>query len=163
MSEAGRPFPFKRAAQILCEAYASGDKRAAAKFGVTVKTIYNYRVRLKTDPELKQLYQFEMSEISRGWHDSRRKLLRAACERAIELLPSFTAENIKDLANLLDKAGQLDIAVGALNSTPTRDFDVDVDVPEVTENEGEDVGDQSDNEDPETAPGGRRLRAPAGD
>lgn len=153
----GRAFPYKRAAQILCEAYASGDKRAAAKFGITVRTICNYRVRMRTDPELKQLYQFEMSETTRGWHDARRKFLRAACERATELLPQITADNIKDLANLMDKAGQLDIAVGALNSTPAREFDADVAAAATSETD--DVSDQSDYEDGETPPEARRVRA----
>lgn len=155
-----REFNARRASEILCEAFASGDKSAAARFGVSTRTIANYRARLKTDPEFASLFQTEQSEMTRGWHVARRRLLLATAEKARELVGMIKEPtSLLLLITLMEKVGSVDSAAGALGLD--RPPPVRVEVDEENEDESADVDDQRDHEDPEAEEDSGRKRAQA--
>lgn len=51
----GRSFNHQRAAMILCDAILMGDRITAEKWGITQRSIQNYRHRLQNDERIVQL------------------------------------------------------------------------------------------------------------
>lgn len=56
-----------RLAMILVEASFFGDRRAAEKWGITARTVHNYRKRLNTDAEFSKLFNLKRQEYQQDW------------------------------------------------------------------------------------------------
>ena len=54
--KAGKNFDYERAANVLFGCLLNGVKQAAKDFGVSERTVSNYKVRLAKDPYLAHLY-----------------------------------------------------------------------------------------------------------
>lgn len=107
-------FDPERAARILVDAIALGDKTAAARHKVSEKTVGRYRSRLATDQELSEAVQRISREADKGWHVARARFLRRSLEKLIELVENATPEQMKDVTEALRVVGELEIAREAL-------------------------------------------------
>lgn len=58
---------YPRLALILVEALFFGDKRTAQRWGITGRTIVNYRYRLAEDEELSRLFYLKKTEFESNW------------------------------------------------------------------------------------------------
>lgn len=58
---------YDRTALILAESIFLGDRRVAQKWGVTVRTVQNYRQRLRTDDELSLICSVKKKELLDSW------------------------------------------------------------------------------------------------
>lgn len=66
------------AATILVEAAYKGDKAAALHWGVSRRTVRNWRARLLTDGELAALFQVKRAVAEKNWAEDAPMALRAA-------------------------------------------------------------------------------------
>lgn len=71
-------FNCERAAIILVEAAFFGDKPTARKFGVTTRTIQNYRQRLEEDDELSAFFTIKKQRFEDEWADELPAAIRAS-------------------------------------------------------------------------------------
>ena len=103
-----------RAAKILVDAAAIGDRKAAEKWKVSERTIRNYRVALKKDANLAASYRENATEADRSWHLIRNRFLRDVTEHLRELCLSASSEQIADVRAAIKDIGELDLAREAL-------------------------------------------------
>ena len=54
--KAGKNFDYERAANVLLSCLLNGVKQAAKDFGISERTVSNYKVKLSQDPYLAHLY-----------------------------------------------------------------------------------------------------------
>lgn len=92
-----------KAAMILVEALFFGHKQAAKKNGVSVKTVSNYQIRLRTDSDLATNFRYKKDLFIQGWADKIPIAIQAGIDfltRAfIELEP--TPENVHAVAGAM--------------------------------------------------------------
>lgn len=68
------------AATVLVEAAYSSDKEAAKKYGITERTIRNWKKRLDTDPDFSVLFQNKRQVFEATWADEAPEALKAGIE-----------------------------------------------------------------------------------
>lgn len=68
------------AAAALVEAAYSTDKQAAKKYGVTERTIRNWKKKLDEDPEFSRIFHNKRSEFEKGWADEAPEALKAGID-----------------------------------------------------------------------------------
>lgn len=69
----------ERIAEILVDAYLShDDRKTAARYGITDRTIRNWRRLLDTNVELSEFFRLKKAKASEGWADEVPGALRAA-------------------------------------------------------------------------------------
>lgn len=73
---------YERAAAILVDAAYLGDEEAAKKWNITVRTIYNYRDRLKTDVKLSELFTKKRAAAEGSWVSELKRALRTTLHKA---------------------------------------------------------------------------------
>ena len=73
-----RKFNHERAASVLVDAAYHGDEEAAAKWGLTTRTIQNYRRRLATDTILSQFFAQKKLLVESEWKDETADAIREA-------------------------------------------------------------------------------------
>ncbi len=104
----------ERAARILVDATAMGDRKAAEKWKVSERTIRNYRKALTKDEELADSFRESSAEAERNWHLIRNRFLRDVTEHLRELCLKADASQIKDVREAIKDIGELDLAREAL-------------------------------------------------
>jgi len=62
-------FNMERAAEVLLEAAISGDAQAAKKYGVSPRSLDNWRKRLNTDPIFSEFFQGKKALRDQAWGD----------------------------------------------------------------------------------------------
>lgn len=72
----------ERAAAILVDAAYMGDEEAAKKWKVTVRTIFNYRERLKSDAILSELFHQKRAVAEVNWVSRLKKTMGAILDKA---------------------------------------------------------------------------------
>lgn len=103
-----------RAAKILVDAAAMGDRKAAEKWEVSERTIRNYRKALPRDPELSSSFRENAEEADRSWHLIRNRFLRDVTEHLRALCLDAKADQIDDVRAALKDIGELELAREAL-------------------------------------------------
>lgn len=73
---------YERAAAILVDAAYLGDEEAAKKWKITVRTIFNYRERLKTDVKLSELFRIKRAAAEGSWVSELKRALSATLRKA---------------------------------------------------------------------------------
>jgi hypothetical protein len=69
----------ERIAEILVDAYITRDDReTGARYGITDRTLRNWRRELERNPELADLFRAKKAKASEGWADEVPGALRAA-------------------------------------------------------------------------------------
>ena len=66
------------AAAVLLEAVFTSDGAACDKYGISIRTIQNYRRRLHEDPELAGVFATKKALFDRAWADDLVRALRGA-------------------------------------------------------------------------------------
>lgn len=64
-----KTFKAELAASVIVEALYSSDARACEKYGVTQRSLQNYRRRLSEDPEFSLIFAKKKAEYDSGWAD----------------------------------------------------------------------------------------------
>lgn len=62
-------FNMERAAKALVDAILMGDRAAAEKYNVTIKSLEGWRVRLETDKAFREFFQRLRKAKDEGWAD----------------------------------------------------------------------------------------------
>jgi predicted regulator of amino acid metabolism with ACT domain len=62
-----RSFNYERAAMVLCDAVMLGDRKAAQKWGVSLRSICNWRESLENDEKLRNLMQEYRQAQTEKW------------------------------------------------------------------------------------------------
>lgn len=86
------PYSKDLAASVLIEAAFQNDDKAAAKYGISLRTVRNYRCRLQTDPELAAIFQTKKAIFDRVWADDLLRALRGAADFICEAAQSARAD-----------------------------------------------------------------------
>ena len=68
------------AASVLVEAAYSNDEKAALKFGVSQRSIPNWRARLDTDPEFASIFHSKRDRFESSWADELPAAIRACVD-----------------------------------------------------------------------------------
>jgi len=92
-----------RAAMILVQAAYSSDTSAAKHWGISVRTIQNYRARLNSDSDFARLFALKKAEFEQAWLTDMPLALRKAVHflgKAFEQ-PDYTPEMIHAVAGAL--------------------------------------------------------------
>lgn len=77
---------YERAAAILVDAAYLGDEQAAKKWNITVRTIFNYRERLKTDTKLSELFMRKRRAAEGNWVSELKRALRTTLDKATQIV-----------------------------------------------------------------------------
>jgi hypothetical protein len=72
-----RTFNYERAATIPAEAQFLSDDQVAEQWGITTRTIRNYRERVVNDSELSDIFLKKISAIGADWAQEMPEVLRA--------------------------------------------------------------------------------------
>lgn len=79
MSNKKTPERLERMAEILVDSFLSGDDRKTAeRYGITDRTLRNWRKRLDTDPKLSEIFRAKKARASEGWADEVPGAIRAS-------------------------------------------------------------------------------------
>lgn len=108
-------FNRQRAARILVDAFALGDKTAADKHGVSEKSVQRYRQRLEEDGQLSALVRRLQARAHRDWSASRLNFLRGGIDKLNALVAEADVSQIRDVAEAVKVVGELQVASDALN------------------------------------------------
>jgi hypothetical protein len=117
-------FNRQRAARILVDAIAFGDKTACRTWRITERTVVRYRARLANDPELSALVREKGVKADRDWAKARLQSLRKALAKSDELIAM--ASNPKALPAVTEHIrviGELDIAAKVLDGSSDADHE----------------------------------------
>lgn len=83
-----RTFKYDLAASVLLEAVLSTDEKACAKYGLTQRTLFNYRKRLAEDPKLSDMFLTKKEVFNAAWAES----MPAALTQGIQALETCFKE-----------------------------------------------------------------------
>lgn len=95
-----------RATSVLVEAVYFGDKEAARRYDLSIRTIDNYRRRVNTDKDFAQLFKQKKAEFERNWADEIPAAIRAGTRF---LLKSFQEADHTDATVIHAVAGAMKI------------------------------------------------------
>lgn len=73
-------FKYEFASIVLVEAAFFGDKPTAAKYGVSLRSIHNYRKRLNEDTKLAELFRIKKDQMEQEWAEEMPAAIRASIE-----------------------------------------------------------------------------------
>ena len=116
----------ERASSILAEAEYMGDKPTAERWGITDRTIRNYRKRLLDDPQFSIVFQAKKQLFCRTWIDDATGTLKVGFARLKDLLQNGRREDadfIHAVAGALKIVGELNIAYTVLNDEPANNIE----------------------------------------
>jgi hypothetical protein len=116
----------EKAALILAEAEFATDDVVAARWGISVRTIYTYRAESAKDPKLAEMCRQKVKEISDRSTEAINKYLNRSLERLSEIIDKSidkiaeenleqTVELIKAVTLSIDKIGGLKLGSEVLN------------------------------------------------
>jgi hypothetical protein len=103
-----------RVARILVDAITLGDRTAADRHKVSVKTVERHRARLKVDPVLSALVRELGKEAEHGWHFARARFLRRTLQKLDEMVQEAKPVHFEHVIEAMKAAGELDLATEAL-------------------------------------------------
>lgn len=109
----GKP-DIDRVAQILVDAYLIGDPRAAKHWGITDRTIRNYRARMETDEALSSRFLQKKREVEADWVDTSKRFLARSIAKLEDLVQSAGPDQIREVAGAIKIVGELDVVRSAL-------------------------------------------------
>lgn len=108
-------FDRARALRILVDAEQFGDAKAVATWEISMRTLFNYRARLRNDPELAALFNRLRAEEEEDWKLARQRFLRDGINKLRELVAQATVQQLGAVAKAIELIGNLDVASKALS------------------------------------------------
>lgn len=113
---------YEKAAMVLVESDFFGDEEVATRWGITTRTIRNYRNRLAIDPQLSALFQVKRQLFAASWIDDASKTLKISLGELSRRVRIATNEEdakvIHAIAGAAKIVGELKIAHDALMDAP---------------------------------------------
>lgn len=98
----------ERAARALADAHFTTDAKAAAKHGISTRSIERYRARLDKDTLLSGIYDRLLDEMRRRpWADELNQTLTTALRKIGATLNEVPAENLADVAQMVGLTREL--------------------------------------------------------
>lgn len=116
---AGANFDYERASRALAIAALEGDTKAATSEGVSVRTLQNYRKRLRDDDTLAQLFGSKKATLEREWAHDIAPTLRAALafiQRASANLDPRDPEAVHAMAGALKLVNEAGLAMRVIDA-----------------------------------------------
>jgi len=106
----------ERAAQILAECVGAKPSAVAARYGITVQTLRNYRERASTDAAFAALVEKKRVLIETQWAEEAVKFLRSGLRKLDELVgkAELSPGVIREIAGAVKVVGELQIVRSAL-------------------------------------------------
>lgn len=106
-------FDAEFAATVLLEALFTSDRKACEKYGITTRTVENYRARLNSDADFSAFFLKKKAQLDRAWADD----LTATARKAARFIGSVAESDDPALrrnpAMVHAMAGALKICVDA--------------------------------------------------
>lgn len=68
----------ERIAEVLVAAFLNGDRKTAERYGVTDRTLRNWRKLLDSEPKLSELFRAKKAQASEGWANEVPGAIRSA-------------------------------------------------------------------------------------
>lgn len=105
-----KQFDYQKAARVLVDAVAHGDRHAADKWQVSTRTVANYRQRLIDDALFAQVFRAQSHSAS-GWHAARREALETVYIRIKDMAgdKAFDYRQFKALSVFVQQSGDLEM------------------------------------------------------
>lgn len=103
-----------RVATILIDAYQVGELAAAKRWGITDRTIRNYKTRLETDTELSRAFHEKKARVEADWLETSRRFLSRSIAKLEELVHQAGTDQIREVAGAIKIVGELDVVRSAL-------------------------------------------------
>ena len=116
---AGANFDYERASRALAIAALEGDAKASATEGISVRTLQNYRKRLREDDTLAQLFGSKKATLEREWAHEIAPTLRAALafiQRASTSLDARDPEAVHAMAGALKLVNEAGLAMRVIDA-----------------------------------------------
>lgn len=110
---------YERAATILVEAVYYGDIKTAERWGVTERTIQNYRSKLDGDPELSGFFALKKAAFESEWANEVPAAIRSALRfivRAGEEADPKNPEAIHAMAGALKIVAEVELTREIINA-----------------------------------------------
>lgn len=108
----------EHASDVLADAWAMGDRAAAALHGISRRTVERYRARIADDEapdaDLSALVAQKIALRREEWGDARQTFLRRALAKLEQLLDGATAEDIPAIVGAIKIVGELELTGQAL-------------------------------------------------
>ncbi|ARV58044.1 hypothetical protein BZZ01_04810 [Nostocales cyanobacterium HT-58-2] len=112
-------FPYERAAVVLAESELFGDKQTAKRWGISDRTIRNYRTRMSEDEHLAALFHLKKEALTKDWQSDATKALKVSLNKLVELVQdNGKPDQIHAVAGAVKIVGELKIAFEALTDEP---------------------------------------------
>ena len=112
-------FPYEKASSILAEAELFGDDATAKRWGITSRTIYNYRGRSASDPKLSESFTLKKRILMIDWQSDATKTIKVGLTELNRRMPLAATEEdakvIHAIAGACKIVGELKIAYEALS------------------------------------------------
>lgn len=104
----------ERAAAIVAEAMYVGDKAAAKRWHVSVRTVERYRARVAADATLAALVERKTKALETEWTQEAVAFLRTGLRKLRELAEDCKVDQIRDVAGAIKIVGELQVVREAL-------------------------------------------------
>lgn len=98
-------FNYDRASAVLVEAAYFGDKTASERYGISIRSIENYRARLEDDMELVAFFAIKKQKFEDDWAEE----LPVAIRSSIRYIAKAASEASTDHQMVYSIAGALKI------------------------------------------------------
>lgn len=105
----------ERTAHILADAAVLGDQLTAKRWGITPRTVQNYKRLLGKNEALTDLYRKKLAVYEKQWGDEGLRFLRRAIAKLDELIAQAGVEHIHQVAGAIKIVGDLGNARELLN------------------------------------------------
>ena len=89
-------FSYERAATILAEAELFGEKQVAQRWGISVRTIKNYRKRMESDKQLSAFFLEKKELLTVDWSKDATDCLRTGLRTLTNLIKNEDSESKKN-------------------------------------------------------------------
>ena len=112
----------EQTARILVDAMYSSDVTAAKKWGVTLRTVYRYRNRFRTDPQLSAIVTKLRQEFESNWKPELARAITTGVKkmaRMIEAAPegkTFNAAALEAVTGAVKVLSEIQITSDVLNA-----------------------------------------------
>ena len=114
-----------RAARVLVDAALFGDRKACENYGITDRTLRNYRTALDSDTELSALYaQLSKLVTNQTWAGELNTTLTTLMRKLggmVQELPGSTAENISAVTGAIKVLSEIALTREVLGSGEVND------------------------------------------
>jgi len=112
----------ERCALILAEADLFGDEITARRWGVTARSIRNYRTRASTDPKFFEVFREKKQMLLSNWQEDATKTIRACLAELNQKIPLAQTEEdakvILAIAQACKVVGELKLMNDAIAEPP---------------------------------------------